>query len=303
MNDIIKIDHICQYNDLMGVETQNPLVTVVDFSKRPVEKSIDRMYNMNLYVVFLKDVNCGDMVYGRQYYDYQEGTMVFLSPNQLYGIKGSGKMYQPKGYGLLFHPDLIKGTSLGKNIHQYSFFSYKVNEALHISKQERETVLECLQNIQHEIANTIDKHSKTLICNNIELLLNYALRYYDRQFITRENVNVDILTRFEELLSDYYASQAPEQYGLPSITYFADKLNLSPNYFGDLMKRQTGKSPQEYIRMKVLDSAKEALLDRSLSIQQISYQLGFQYPQHFTRMFKKNEGISPYEYRKMALNN
>lgn len=242
-------------------------------------------------------MKCGDLRYGRNYYDYQEGTLVFLAPGQVIGYENNGQTYQPKGWALLFHPDLLRGTSLGRNIAGYTFFSYEVNEALHLSEQERQVVLDCLLNIQSELKHAIDKHSRTLIVSNIELLLNYSTRFYERQFITRNNVNRDVLAGFERLLGDYFAGDRPEQDGVPSVRWCAEQLHLSANYFGDLVKKETGKSAQEYIQLKVIDIAKERIFDPGRSISEIAYSLGFRYPQHFTRLFKKVVGCSPNEYR------
>ncbi|MCF8335899.1 MAG: helix-turn-helix domain-containing protein, partial [Bacteroidales bacterium] len=206
--------------------------------------------------------------------------------------------FQPKGRVLIFHPDLIRGTSLGREINQYTFFSYETDEALHLSKRERKIVLENFSNIAYEIEQSIDKHSKKLIVNNIELFFNYCMRFYDRQFITRENVNKGILEEFESLLNDYFQSEKAQMEGFPYVAYFAEKLNLSPNYFGDLVKKETGKSAKEYIHLKLINISKEKLFDTSKSVSEIAHELGFKYPQHFNRMFKKSTGYSPTEYRK-----
>lgn len=295
MSEIEKINHVFEYNDLMGVETLNPLVSVVDWSK--CEPMYSSRLSYGFYAVFLKDIKCGDMRYGRHYYDYQEGTLVFLAPGQVYGIENHDTKVQPKGWALVFHPDLIRGTSLGRHIDDYTFFSYEVNEALHISEQERGVVMECLHNIAAELQHAIDKHSRMLIVSNIELLLNYCMRFYDRQFITRSNENKDVIVKFERLLRDYFRSGEPAESGLPSVKYFADKLFLSANYFGDLVKKETGRSAQEYIQQLLIATAKERLCDPSRSVSEIAYSLGFQYPQHFSRMFKKSVGLTPNEYR------
>lgn len=295
MEDILRLDNICQYNEMMGVQTLHPLISIIDLSKaKPMFHS---RQIFGFYAVFLKDVKCGDLVYGRNYYDYQEGTLVFLSPGQVIGIKDNGENFQPKGFALLFHPDLIRGTSLGRTIKNYTFFSYESNEALHLSDQERQIVFDCLNKIEMELRSSIDKHSKTLITSNIELFLNYCVRFYDRQFITRENVNKDILMRFENLLNDYFQSDKPQDVGLPTVGYCANNLNLSANYLGDLIKKESGKTAQEQIQLKLMDIAKERLFDTSKSVSEIAYELGFKYPQHFSRIFKKLSGFSPNEYR------
>jgi hypothetical protein len=187
MDEIIKLENISQYNIMRGVETLHPLVSVYDFSKMKLIP--ETRVNFGFYCIFLKEAKCGDLKYGCNYYDYQEGTLVFIAPGQVVGIGSKPDSIKPKGWALLFHPDLIRGTSLGQNIVKYTFFSYEANEALHVSEKERQIILECLNNIDHELHQSIDPHSKTLIANNIELLLNYCMRYYDRQFITRSLVN------------------------------------------------------------------------------------------------------------------
>jgi len=295
MDKILKLESISQYNSLVGQETLHPLVSVIDFSEVQPTKHV-RM-NLGFYTIFLKDVKCGDIRYGRNYYDYQEGTLVFIGPGQVFGIDNNGEYFQPQGRALLFHPDLLRGTSLGHNIKDYTFFSYEVNEALHLSERERQVTIDCLNKINFELSHTIDKHSKTLIVTNIELLLNYCVRFYDRQFITRDNVNKDILVRFEKVLDDFFQSDKPQTLGLPSVRYCADQLHLSANYLGDLIKKETGKSAQEHIQLKLMDIAKEKVFDTSKSVSEIAYELGFKYPQHFSRMFKKCVGFSPNEYR------
>lgn len=235
--------------------------------------------------------------YGRQTYDYQEGTVVCFAPGQTAETTPTTDRPQMNVLGILFHPDLLRGTSLGKNIRNYSFFSYEANEALHLSEEERDILIHTLQIINKELEHGIDRHSKTLLVNYIELLLNYCMRFYERQFTTRSKVNSDILTRFEKLLDRYFDECLSEEFGLPSVKYFANELCLSPNYFGDMLKKETGKTPQEYIQEKVIELAKERLTYTPASISMIAYSLGFQYPQHFCRLFKKRVGCTPNEYR------
>jgi AraC-like DNA-binding protein len=259
----------------------------------------EAMAHYGFYCVFLKDAKCGDLKYGCNYYDYQEGTLVFIAPGQVVGIGSKPGTAMPKGWGLLFHPDLIRGTSLGQNIRDYTFFSYESKEALHLSERERQIILDCLHKIDHELHQSIDKHSKKLIANNIELLLNYCMRFYDRQFITRREVNRDILVKFEKLLDHYFHSEIPQTAGLPTVKYCADQLHLSPNYFGDLIKKETGKSAQEHIQLKIMDMAKEKIFDKSKTLSEIAYELGFKHPQHFSRMFKNDTGYTPNAYRSL----
>ena len=298
MGTVVKYDNIFQYNESRGVETQHPLVSVIDFSKaEPIPPGHYR-HCFGFYAVFLKDVKCGDLRYGRNYYDYQEGTLVFMAPGQVVEVEVKDKpQVPPKGRALLFHPDLLRGTSLGRNIAGYTFFSYEVNEALHLSEQERGVIIDCLNNISEELNRGIDKHSKMLIVSNIELLLNYSIRFYDRQFITRENVNKDILSKFENVVNGYFQTDKPQTIGLPSVRYCADQLHLSANYLGDLIKKETGKSAQEHIQLRLIDIAKEKILGTNKTVSEIAYELGFKYPQHFTRVFKKNVGHTPNEYR------
>jgi len=302
MRKIIRLENITQFNEMRGVETLHPLVSIIDLSKaKPFEISPDEetRFYYGFYAIFLKEIKCGDLKYGCSYYDYQEGSMVFIAPGQVLSVVRPVTNVPPKGVALLFHPDLIRGTSLGENIKKYSFFQYEVNEALHLSLNERQVILECLNKISQELLHPIDKHSKTLIVNNIELLLNYCMRFYDRQFITRGNVNKDILSRFEKLLDEYFQSEKLSISGIPTVKYCADKLHLSANYFGDLVKKETGKSPLEHIRLKLIDLAKQKLFDTGRTVSEIAYELGFKHPQHFSRMFKNETGFTPNRFRLM----
>ena len=290
MDEIIKIDTVDQYNKFYGLETLHPLVAVVDLTKATQHPNHVRI-NMGVYSLFLKHTKCGDLKYGKKQYDYQEGTVVCMAPNQVIGIELKEGV-KPSSLGLVFHPDLIRGTSLGQNIKQYSFFSYEVSEALHVSDEERQIIIDCLDKIRIELGHAVDKHTKTLIAKNIELLLDYCMRFYERQFNTRAKVNKDVVVQFENLLNDYFTGSNAEVNGFPTV---------SPNYFGDLIKKETGKNAQQYIISKLIDMAKERILNTQLPVSQIAYGLGFQYAQHFSRLFKKNVGCSPNEYR--MLNN
>jgi len=297
MEEIVKLESVSQYNSLRGISTLHPQVTVIDLSKAklmPVQT-----FNFGLYAIFLKEVKCGELKYGRRHYDYQEGTLVFIAPGQIIRVEPTIENFEPKGWALLFHPDLIKGTSLGKRIEDYSFFSYDVNEALHLSEKERQIVVDCFTKIQYEMEQSIDKHSKTLIASNIELFLNYCNRFYDRQFITRDTAHKGTLEKFEKLLNNYFSSDKPQSLGLPSVSYCAEQLHLSANYFGDLVKKDTGQSAQDYIQSKLIDVAKEKVFEMNKTISEVAYELGFKYPQHFTRLFKQRVGVSPNEYRNL----
>lgn len=302
MEKIYRFNTVSEYNALNNHKTLHPLVGVIDFSKANPRnwgeaKTVKLHYG--LYCIFLKDVKCGDLKYGRNYYDYQAGTLVFFAPGQVAEIENAEVTYQPMGHALIFHPDLLHGTALAKSIDGYKFFSYKTNEALHISDDERQIVLDCFSKIEFELKHGIDKHSKKLIASNIELFLNYCERFYDRQFITRDNVHRGILEKFEELLNAYFLSDKPQTIGLPSVAYFADALHLSANYFGDLVKRETGQSAKEYIHNKLIDVAKNKVFGTDKTVNEIAYELGFKYSQHFSRFFKQKVGLTPNEYRKV----
>jgi AraC-like DNA-binding protein len=300
MDYLRRFDTVNEYNVLTNHKTLHPLVSVIDFSKAHPRSWGDIKtirFHLGLYCIFLKEVKCGDIKYGRHHYDYQEGTMIFIAPGQVMEIENKGETYQPMGHGLIFHPDLIHGTSLGRAIQDYSFFSYQTNEGLHLSEKERKIVLECFAKINYELEHAIDKHSKRLIVSNIEMVLNYCVRFYDRQFITRDTAHKGVLEKFETILNDYFQTNKPQAFGLPSVSWCAGKLNLSAGYFGDLIKKETGKTAQEYIQSKLIDLAKERIFDPSKSVSQVAYELGFKYPQHFTRLFKQKVGQSPKEYR------
>ncbi|MGE5428831.1 MAG: helix-turn-helix domain-containing protein, partial [Methylococcaceae bacterium] len=259
MSDIIRLEKVADYNYLLGVETPHPLVSVVDLSKINRRDVKHTHLHYGFYTIYLKESLCGELVYGRNSYDYEEGTLLFISPGQVVKINRNAQLSQQKGWALMFHPDLIHGTPLGRNIGDYNFFSYEINEALHVSEREREILYECFSKIAYEIEQRLDKHSKRLIVNNIQLLLDYCMRFYDRQFLTRENVNRGTIEQFEKVLNDYFKSGKPQSTGLPSVAYIADQLNLSANYFGDLVKKETGKTAQEYIHLKIITLAKDQI--------------------------------------------
>ncbi len=300
MDSLRRFETVNDYNAFNNTETRHPLVSVIDLSKA-APRQASGMY-FGFYTVFLKDVKCGDLRYGRHTYDYQEGTLVFIAPGQVVGVDNPGVTYQPKGYALVFHPDLIHGTALGRHIGDYTFFGYQSNEALHLSERERKMVLDCFSKIEYELEHAVDKHSKRLITSNIELLLNYCVRFYDRQFITRDTVNKGMLERFEGLLQGYFGSDKPRTNGLPSVAWCAGELNVSPKYFGDLVKKETGQSAQEYIQARVIEAAKDKIFDPGKTVNEIAYELGFKYPQHFSRFFKERVGQSPNEYRMVHYN-
>lgn len=286
-----------EFNDYYGLETLHPLVNVVRFNKPA--KVEEAMYHYGLYALFLKENKGCKLSYGRTEYDFDEMTVTSFAPGQVIHVEPNPEVIIPKWTAIVFHPDLLNRTSLGKNISRYEFFDYTSNEALHLSVAEIEIFRGVLSMIQQELNRSIDKHSKELIVNNIELLLNYCLRFYDRQFITREEINHSVVKKFTALLDQYIANQA-QQEGFPSVAYFADKCCYSPKYFGELVKTETGRTAKDFISDRMLSAAKQLLNDESLSIKTVSQQLGFEYPQHFVRFFKAKTGQTPSDYRKTA---
>lgn len=299
MESLKRFNTVRDYNEFNNNETLHPLISVVDFSKANPRSASDMYFGF--YTIILKQVKCGDLKYGRQTYDYQEGTLVFIGPGQVIRGDTTGEVYQPLGLSLIFHPDYLVGTTLGKQMYQYSFFSYQFHEALHLSDREKKIVLDCFTKIQHELEHPIDKHSKKIAISTIELFLNYCTRFYDRQFITRDTVHHGMLQKFEQLLNDYFLMEKPRQLGLPSVQHFAEALHLSPNYFGDLVKKETGKTAKEYIQSKLIEIAKTRLTNPDKSISEVAYELGFKYPQHFFRFFKQQVNSTPSEFRTQYL--
>ncbi|WP_312192099.1 helix-turn-helix transcriptional regulator [Sphingobacterium sp.] len=295
--EIKKINSVGEYSALRGAETLHPLINVLDYDNLALLEPAS--YNFGFYSIFLKDTKCGDLRYGKELYDYQEESLVFVAPGQVLTVEKYLPGVHPKGKVLIFHPDFLKGSILNNILNDYSFFSYASNEALHMSKKEKNMILNMFETIEDELHQNLDKHSKTLVVSHLQVLLNYSTRFYDRQFMTREHVNKGILERFESIINDYFNSEKLQTIGIPSVAYCAEQLHLSANYFGDLIKRETSASAQEYIQEKVIALAKQKIFDVNKSISTIAYELGFKYPQHFTRLFKKKVGMSPIEYRNL----
>ena len=294
-NITVRLDSIDAYNKLFGLTTLHPLVAVIDLKKATKRFDCVRM-NYGVYAIYLKNgVNCS-LKDGREYYDYQEGTIVTFSPGQIIDVDSTGQPMAPDVVGLMFHPDLICGTPLASKIGNFGFFKYSQREALHLSEAERKVFLDCLDKISLELEHPVDNHSADLISANIQLLLEYLSRFYDRQFITRHKVNSSVVATFEKELSEMY-SEGKTLHEVPKVSYFADKANLTPGYFGDLIKRETGSSPQEIITLHLIAEAKRRLASTDNDISIIAYDLGFQYPQHFTRLFKRVTGKSPSVFR------
>lgn len=296
MNKIGTIATVHEYNDYLSVETQHPLVTVIELDKCKPRQF--KAMNYGLYGILLNSVNCGLLKYGRSHYDYNDGTVIAIAPGQVFGAEQE-VFAQPKGWALFFHPDLIYGTELGNTIRQYTFFDYDSNEALYTSAKEWKILEGCLLNIRSELEHDTDMHTDNLLVRAIGLLLEYCQRFYDRQFASRHKPNTDILVRFENFLDRYIRDGQAKLKGLPSVAVCADNARLSPSYFGDLIKKETGKTAQEYIQMKIIDMAKAQLLSTDMSVNEIADWLGFKYATHLTRLFKNAVGMSPTKYRQI----
>jgi AraC family transcriptional regulator, transcriptional activator of pobA len=293
----ITFNSIQAFNDHYGWETRHPLVSVVRFDRE--HKIEEATYHYGLYALFLKENKGCKLSYGRTEYDFNEMTVTSFAPGQSIHVEPNPEVIYPKWTALLFHPDLLNRTQLGRNISRYEFFDYTSNEALHLSESEIVIFRDVLSMIQQELLHDIDRHTRELIVSNIELLLNYCLRFYDRQFITREEINHTVVRKFATLLDRYIAEKAIHE-GLPSVAYFADKCCYSPKYFGELVKTETGRTAKDFINSRLIRAAKQLLSDEELNITQVSQQLGFEYPQHFVRFFKSHTGKTPSEYKKSA---
>ena len=295
MENILEMPSVKDYNDNLGVTTLHPLVSVVDMSK--LECIRHSLKHFGFYCIILKHLGCGDVTYGRSTYDYNDGSLIFVAPNQMAGANDGKISYNTKGWILMFHPDLLRNTYLEHSMNRYTFFDYSSNEALHLSEQEREIIIGYLCNIRRELHHPTDDYTNRNIILNIEALLNNCMRFYERQFISRKNENNKIMEQLTYLLEEYLLSGKSQQYGLPTVAWCADNLHLSSNYFGDLVKKYSGRSAQEFIKSAIVDYAKLLLANNSYQVNEIAYKLGFKYPQHFSRLFKHIEGISPSQYR------
>ncbi|NRA50893.1 MAG: AraC family transcriptional regulator [Phaeodactylibacter sp.] len=300
MDRIVNIDNIGLLNEFLSQEKpKHPLISVVDFSKVDFSKQKryleDTRFSTSFYSILLKKLNTGSVKYGRAYYDFQEGCLFFMSPNQVFNLETSECVF---GWGLYFHPDLIRRTALANSISRYTFFNYNVNEALHLSEDEKGALANVISGIKTELNRPIDNHSKPVIVSGIELLLNHCMRFYERQFITRTEANQSVMTVLETFLRSYFQSDLPQKNGLPTVAQCAEKVNLSNNYLSDLLKKETGKSTQEHIHFFLIEEAKTRLLNSpGKSISEIAYELGFDYPQYFGKLFKKKVGTTPLEFR------
>jgi len=284
----------------MGLDTpSNPLISIIDTKILSYGKdTVGNRFSSDLYCIAMKDSNCG-IDYGRNHYDFQEGVLIFTAPNQIITLTKPQKLNEVEGWMLYFHPDLIRKHPLGKLINKMTFFNYEVNEALHLSKNEQQTLNQILSLIFSEISERIDTYSQHVLASHIELILSYSIRFYERQFITRSNNNLDVISKVEQLLRDYMNNKIQYLENPPTIKYLSDHCCLSPNYLSDLLSKETGRSALDHINDAIIEKAKSILLTTDDSITGISYSLGFNYPHYFSRLFKQKTGISPTEYRQL----
>jgi AraC-like DNA-binding protein len=298
MRAVITIETINQLHQLMGLGSPiHPLISVIDFSQTKDNYSgQSEKMSIKMYALILKSQLPGEMKYGRKKYDFQEGTLMLLAPGQALSIEPSTDYLELEGWGVFIHPDFLYRSNLGKHIGEYNFFSYDLNESLHLSDKEKGILNEMVHRIQDELKENIDASSQTLVISYVELLLNYCTRFYNRQFITRASFDSDYISSFKQLLSGYFKENRQLDEGLPTVAYFAEKLFLSPKYFSDLVKNETGHNASEHIHLYILQLAKQMLVEGEQTVSEIAYQLGFEYPQYFSRFFKKKTGLSPSEF-------
>ena len=300
--EILQIKSISQLHKMLGFEKpKHPLISVIDVSKLKITADMVNIKTAaNLYYIGMKSADCG-VQYGRHHYDFEEGVLAFHGPNQVFYAKSEKEFDKESGFMLFFHPDLIRTTPLGENIEDYTFFTYDVHEALHLSDQEKQTIKDVIDKIRDEYNERIDNHSNRVIVSSLELLLNYCSRFYERQFNTRTVQNKSIVTKVESILRDYYKSGQLAAYGPPSLHSIAEKVNLSHNYLSDLLKKETGRSAKDHINDFLVEKAKNLLLSTEESVSEIAYDLGFNYPHYFSRLFKAKTGVSPQKYRELNL--
>ena len=293
MSKILKVRNVNDYGRYLGSPEQHPLVCVIDYAKvSPIRHSLN---NYSVYGLFLRDDAEVELDYGCSKYDYNKGTLLCVAPGQVGGKEDNGERTSITGWALLFHPDLLHGTPLERHIRDYSFFDYRVNEALHMTDEEHDLLVSLMHQMREELGKHPDTLQNAILVSYIELTLNFCQRFYNRQFITRKIENSDILVRFNQLLHDYYEEKLQQTLGLPTVQYCADHLCMSSNYFGDVIKKTTGDTAGNHIRRFVIRLAKNSLAAGE-TVTQVSDRLGFEYSQHFSRMFKKLEGITPSEY-------
>lgn len=300
MKPIIHLSSISDINAFVQSKTKHPLVAVVDFSKTDEYIEEGTRISSDFYSIMFKNYCVNHMRYGRQSYDFQEGSLICIAPKQVITMDSEiEKKEDMMGWGLFFHPDLLRGTSLSSKMNDFTFFSYETSEALHLSEKEKQILYDCVQKIETELEENIDNHSQTLIVSNIELLLNYCSRYYGRQFITRKNSNSNTVSQVEQLLKTYFKSEELKNSGLPSVKYLADHVHLSAGYLSDLLKKETGLNAQDHIHYYLIEEAKNILINTDHSVSEVAYSLGFEYPQYFSKLFKQKTGQTPVEFRNL----
>ncbi len=293
MKKILKVNSPGDYSAYLGQTDRHRLVSVIDYNAiSPIRSSLN---NYGVYAIFLRDDDSVNLQYGCGKYDYKESTLLCVSPGQIGGKEDTGERISISGWALLFHPDLLHGTPLEKLIHEYSFFDYHINEGLHMNKEEPDIVVSLLKAIQRETEEEHDGEQDEIIIGYINVLLKYCKRFYNRQFLTRKKENSDVLARFSDALADYYANGLQFAQGIPTIQYLAERLCMSPNYLGDLIKRATGETAGNHIRNYLVLQAKNGLA-AGKTISEVAYDIGLEYPQHLSRMFKKQTGMTPSEY-------
>lgn len=293
MTKILKVNKTSDYSGYHGVTDLHPLITVIDFAEiSPIRHSLNRY---DVYGVFVQEDNDLDLTYGCSRYDYKDGSLICVAPGQIGGKEDNGERASIGGWALLFHPDLIHGTQLEKEIRHYSFFDYSVNEALHMNEKEHDIVVAIFKRIKSEISDPHDNFQNDILVGYISLLLKYCQRFYNRQFITRKLSNNDILSRFDSFLHGYFADNLQLKNGLPTVNICADHLCMSTNYFSDLIKKMTGESPGRLIRQFVVRQIKNELAS-GLTVAETAYKLGFEYPAHLSRLFRKETGMTPTGY-------
>jgi AraC-like DNA-binding protein len=301
MKELIYLQNISDLQRLFNLgKSSHPLVTVLDFSKVTDKVEQNTRIRTDFYSVMFKNYCKNNIKYGRRAIDFQDGNLICIAPNQVIEIDNEVEEKEDKmGWGLFFHPDLIRATSLNDSIKSHTFFNYEISEALHLSDKEENILNGCIQKIVSELNENIDDYSQHIIVSNIELLLNYCSRFYGRQLITRSQSNKSTITQIENILLSYFTDVNLIEHGLPTVKYLADQVNLSPSYLSDVLKKETGKNAQEHIHFYLIEEAKNYLVNSQKNINEIAYKLGFEYPQYFNKLFKQKTGVTPLEFRNL----
>jgi AraC-like DNA-binding protein len=302
MSEILYVPSITRLHELLGFDKpKHTLISLVNYT----DFAHDRQYYdvkivCDFYLISCKSPSPAGLKYGRQYYDFEEGSLIFLAPQQVISVEEFNEKVKFPGWALCFHPDLLQGSSLAEKIHDYAFFRYESHEALHLSDEEKQSLEVILKNIQKEYEGNTDTFSQSMMVTALDMLFHYCQRFYGRQFITRHSAQKDVISQFEKLLREYFSLGKAEEKGLPQVSYFADKLHYSSGYLSDLREAETGKTVKEYIHLHVAELAKMKLLNSNDSINEIAYELGFEYPQYFNKFFRSKTGFTPNSFRKSA---